>query len=234
MPSVGDRSDKGWIIDTPNADSAVPWNLESVIITNELDLRASRPPNPDSERQALLGLTRDLSRWPKEFFGKLANYVLKFSRAQSAGVSLLNEGEMRFVWPAVAGDLDSLAGAGTPRDFGPCGTVLDRQTTLLFRHPERHFTYLTSITPPLEEVLLVPFYIEGKAVGTVWAIIHRSEVKFDNEDRRILESLSTFATSAYGVLAKSGGLEPLLETRLRPAPTLGASGAVNLVRGHSL
>lgn len=217
-PRVTDSSGKGRFIDTPNTQSA-PSDLESVIVTNELDRRVSRPPNPDAERKALLDLTRDLSRWPKEFFGKLASYVLKLSQAQSAGVSLLNEAERRFVWPAVAGDLASLVGAGTPSDFGPCGTVLDRQKTLLFRRPERHFTYLASISPPLEEVLLVPFYIDGKAVGTVWAVSHLPEVEFDHEDRRILESLSTFATSAYGVLAKTGGLEPLLQMRLGADPT---------------
>jgi GAF domain-containing protein len=196
--------------DASSIDGESPCDLESVLATAELERRPARAANYDEERRALLELTRDLARWPADFFAKLVKYTLKLSQAQSAGISLLIEEERRFVWPAVAGKLDSYLGAGTPADFGPCGTVLDRRTPLLFVHPERHFTYLTPITPPLEEVLLIPFYQDAKPVGTIWAVIHEKGRKFDAEDRRILESLSTFAASAYGVLTRTGELEPML------------------------
>jgi GAF domain-containing protein len=197
-------------MDAPSTEFGNPCDLESVITTEELNHRPTRSPDLESERRALLDLTRDLARWPKEFFSKLVKYVLKLSHAQSSGISLLNEEEGRFVWPAVAGKLGSFLGGGTPSDLGPCATVLQRGMTLLFKHPERHFTSLAPITPPLEEVLLVPFYVNQKAVGTIWAVNHEPDRKFEPEDRRLLESLSTFAASAYRTLAGTGELEPLL------------------------
>ena len=88
-------------------------------------------------------------------------------------------------------------GGGTPRDFGPCGDVLDRNAPLLFRRLERRYTYFLPVTPPIEECLLVPFYVEGRAVGTIWAIAHDERRKFDAEDLRQLESLGRFASAAY-------------------------------------
>src|SRR5688572_24314214 len=114
-------------------------DLEAVIATAELDRRASRKADREAENSALLRLTRELSQSPKEFFAKLVKWALKLSRADSTGISLLNEEERRFVWPAVAGKLESYLGGGTPSDFGPCGTVLERRSALLFLHPERHF-----------------------------------------------------------------------------------------------
>lgn len=89
----------------------------------------------------------------------------------------------------IAGTWKPHIGGGTPRDFGPCGDVLDRNVPLLFRHFERRYLYLLPVTPPAEECLLVPFYVEGKAFGTIWAIAHDDRCKFDLEDSRQLVSL---------------------------------------------
>ncbi|MDQ5848583.1 MAG: ATP-binding protein, partial [Pseudomonadota bacterium] len=107
----------------------------------------------------------------------------------------------RFYWPAIAGVWKPHLGGGTPRDFGPCGDVLDRNTPLLFTHFERRYAYFLPVTPAVEECLLVPFYVEGKAVGTLWAIAHDDRRKFDAEDMRQLVSLGRFASSAYRVMA---------------------------------
>jgi hypothetical protein len=124
---------------------------------------------------------------------------------------LLDEEQGRFIWPAVAGGLRPYIGGGTPRDFGPCGTVIDRNAPLLFLHPERYYTYLTPIAPSLEEVLLIPFHMNEKAVGTIWAVIHEPGRHFDTEDKRLLENLSVFAASAYQVLVNEGILETILK-----------------------
>ncbi|MCE0482965.1 MAG: GAF domain-containing protein [Methylacidiphilales bacterium] len=185
-------------------------DLESVIATSELKQRKTRTRDRDAENQAELELTQELAKSPHDFFQKLVNMVLKLSMADSAGISLLDEKNGRFVWPAVAGGLSPFLGGGTPRSFGPCGTVLDRNEAILFLHPERHFTYLEPITPPLEEVLLIPFHVEDKPVGTIWAVIHNKNRKFQLEDRRLLENLSAFASSAFKVLVSVGALESLL------------------------
>src|SRR5262249_1632555 len=88
-------------------------------------------------------------------------------------------------------------GGGTPRNFGPCGDVLDQNRTLLFTHFERRYTYLMPVSPAAEECLLVPFYVDGKAVGTIWGIMHSNRRKFDAEDDRVMPSLGKFASSAY-------------------------------------
>ena len=41
---------------------------------------------------------------------------------------------------------------------------------MLFSHWERRYPYLSEARPLAEEGLLVPFYVGGKALGTIWAI----------------------------------------------------------------
>jgi hypothetical protein len=41
------------------------------------------------------------------------------------------------------------------------------------------------------------FFVNGKAVGTIWMIAHRNHRKFDAEDQRLLESMGRFASAAY-------------------------------------
>jgi PAS domain S-box-containing protein len=92
-------------------------------------------------------------------------------------------------------------GGGTPRNFGPCGNVLDQNRALLFTHFERGYPYLLPVNPAAEECLLVPFYVGGQAVGTIWGIMHSDRRKFDAEDDRVMASLGKFASSAYQALA---------------------------------
>ena len=44
---------------------------------------------------------------------------------------------------------------------------------------ERQYDYFRATSPAVEEALLVPFYIEGTAVGTIWAIAHDDRRTFD-------------------------------------------------------
>jgi len=144
---------------------------------------------------------------PRTIFQTLAETILDITRSDSAGLSLLTRdgktpdvGGERFYWPAIAGMWNPHVGGGTPRNFGPCGDVLDRNCTLLFKHFERRYPYLAPVIPAAEECLLVPFYVAGKAVGTIWAIMHSDRRKFDAEDDRVMASLGKFASSAYQAL----------------------------------
>lgn len=185
-------------------------DLESVIATHELDHREHRVPDLTDESRATVDLIRELAQAPEAFFQKLVESVLELSNADSSGISLLVEEKGRFVWPAVTGGLAAYVGAGTPMDFGPCGIVLDRNAPLLFVHPERHFSYLEPITPALQEVLLVPFHVNGEPVGTIWGVIHEQGKQFDSEDKRLMINLSEFAATAYRVLTDSGALGTIL------------------------
>ena len=172
-------------------------SLEAVLCTEELFRRPTRVPDYETENRLLRALTQALVDSPRTILQTLAEQILEGLRADSAGVSLLADDSKSFFWPAIAGAWAQHVGGGTPRDFGPCGDVLDRNTPLLFTHVERRYSYFLPIAPPAEECLLVPFYIEGKAVGTIWAIAHDGRRKFDAEDLRQLESLGGFASAAY-------------------------------------
>jgi signal transduction histidine kinase len=78
--------------------------------------------------------------------------------------------------------------------------VLDRNSTLLFGQTERRYEYFRPVVPKVEEALLIPFSVDGKAVGTLWAVAHDDLRKFDAEDERIMRSLGKFASSAYQIL----------------------------------
>jgi GAF domain-containing protein len=170
--------------------------LESVLATTELDVRPSRPPDYQVENRALVTLGRALANSPRTILQILTNTVLEILGSESAGISLVTDDGQRFYWPAIAGVWQPHIGGGTPRDFSPCGDVLDRDAPLLFRHFERRYSYL----PPVEECLLVPFHVRDRAVGTIWAVTQTQTARgFDREDRRILQSLGSFASAAYQV-----------------------------------
>lgn len=84
---------------------------------------------------------------------------------------------------------------------------LDCNTALLFSHPERDFDYLAPIKPCIEEALLMPFYLNGSAVGTIWVIAHDNSRRFEAEDFRLLTNLGTFAASAYRALQSLNAMQ---------------------------
>jgi PAS domain S-box-containing protein len=182
-------------------------SLESILCTEELQRRPSRPPDYEKENRALVALVSALADSPTTTLQTLAETILDITQCDSAGLSLLTrDGKTpdvcgkRFYWPAIAGMWNPHLGGGTPRNFGPCGDVLDQNRTLLFRHFERRYPYLMPVIPAAEECLLVPFYVAGAAVGTIWAIMHSDRRKFDAEDDRVMDSLGKFASSAYQAL----------------------------------
>jgi PAS domain S-box-containing protein len=175
-----------------------PVALDAILCTEELTRRPSRPPEFAKENRALIALIEAMVNSPKDILQTLADTICEMLGSGSAGVSLLtNDGGTRFYWPAISGVWKPHIGGGTPRNFGPCGDVLDRNRALLFKHIERRYTYFLPVQPAAEEALLVPFYVDGKAVGTVWALLHDDSRKFDAEDKRQLETLARFASAAY-------------------------------------
>jgi signal transduction histidine kinase len=181
--------------------------LESILCTEELLTRPSRPPDDKVENSALLALSSALADSPRTILHTLADKVLEVLQADSAGLSLLTKDEKTFYWAAIAGAWQPHIGGGTPRDFGPCGDVLDHNRSMLFTHWERRYPYLNIAVPLANEGLLVPFYVNGKAVGTIWAIAHSNRRKFDAEDLRLLESMGRFASAAYQVAQSNEDLK---------------------------
>jgi hypothetical protein len=122
-------------------------DLKSVLSTAELNRRPSRPPDYAAENRALVILALEMAISPKNILQKLAETALVLCRAHSAGLSLLEEGDQKssFHWRAIAGQWSPHLNGGTPRNFGPCGTVLDRNIALLCSHPERDFPYFGEV-----------------------------------------------------------------------------------------
>ena len=179
------------------AQALRPVPLEAVLSTGELNRRPRRAPDHETENRALATLAQALADAPRSVLQTLADTMLAVFKADSAGISLLSKDEKSFFWPAIAGLWQAQVGGGTPRDFGPCGDVLDCNAPLLFKRPERRYTYLLPVTPVAEECLLLPFHVGGKAVGTLWLIAHDSRRQFDAEDLRQLNSLGRFASAAH-------------------------------------
>src|SRR5499425_1111349 len=199
---------------SPSSENSAPLDysipeasLESILCTEELQRRPSRPPDYEKENRALVALVSALADSPRTILQTLAETILDITQCDSAGLSLLTrDGKrpdvsgQRFYWPAIVGKWNPHVGDGTPRNFGPCGDVLDQNRTLLFRHFERRYPYLLPVVPAAEECLLVPFHVHGKAVGTIWAIMHDDRRKFDAEDDRLMSTLGRFASLAYQTL----------------------------------
>jgi PAS domain S-box-containing protein len=180
-------------------ETARPPEPQSMLSTAELSRRLSRPPDREAENQALIALAQEMATAPGNVLQKLADTALTLCRAHSSGLSILEAGDQKrnFHWRAIAGQWSPHLNGGTPRDFGPCGTVLDRNAALVCSHPERDFPYFGEVTPLLEEGLLVPFYVNGEAVGTIWVVSHDELRCFDAEDLRLLTNLGTFTAAAY-------------------------------------
>ncbi len=188
-------------------------SLNSILRTEELLARPSRPPEHERENSALVALVGALADHPDTILQTLADKVLDVLQADSAGLSLLTKDSQRFYWAAIAGAWKPHIGGGTPRNFGPCGDVLDCSRPMLFTHWERRYPYLGTALPLADEGLLVPFFVDGKAAGTIWAIAHNADRAFDREDLRLLESMGRFASAAYQTVASIEDLKLQMAAR---------------------
>jgi hypothetical protein len=97
---------------------------------------------------------------PRTTLQRLADTALGLCHAHSAGISLLEDEDGRkiFRWHALAGRYAPHLWGTTPREFSPCGTVLDRDTPQLMHYLERHYTYFEQVSPQIVEALLIPFH----------------------------------------------------------------------------
>jgi signal transduction histidine kinase/ActR/RegA family two-component response regulator len=156
-----------------------------------------------------MGLIAAMSQSSKNVLQKVAEAALELTGADSAGISVLetNEGAPIFRWRATAGKYLPFGGATMPRNFSPCGVVLDRNATQLMSDPVKAWPYIADLPNRIYELLLVPFYRDDCAVGTVWAVTHRDNKHFDSEDARLVGSISNFAAAAVEALASLEALD---------------------------
>jgi len=181
-----------------------PLQVEDVIATAELEVRAPRIPDYRSQSEALAELAETLAGKPSLIFQRLVEAALSLTAADSAGLSL-QEGvdgpDPHFRWVATAGEFHRYVGGRLPRFFSPCATVVGCNTAMLMVDAVRAFTYIAELDMPCHEILLAPFHEDGVPVGTLWVVHHTTKRHFDVEDRRILINLSRFAGIAVKVSA---------------------------------
>jgi PAS domain S-box-containing protein len=192
-----------------NRRSAVGSSLEDIDVTPELASRPSRPPDHEAESRALVALARRMAESPRDIMQELAETALALCQADSAGISILEDdgGRPLFRWHATAGDFVRYLGGTTPRDFSPCGVVLDREAPQLMADPVRYYPYIEELSPHIAEVLLLPFYRGDVAIGTLWVVAHHGEKRFDAEDVRVMTSLAEFASAAVQTLSTLDAIE---------------------------
>src|SRR5215468_3105709 len=113
-------------------------SLDDVLITAELAHRPTRAADYEAENRALTALAEAMADSPQTILQKLAETALDLCRADSAGISILEPGGTTgvFRWHAVAGRFASKVGNHVLREAAAAGTVLDRNTSLLFSYPE--------------------------------------------------------------------------------------------------
>jgi two-component sensor histidine kinase len=194
--------------------------LDSVITTDELQKRASRPPDYEGESRALSALMEAMAAQPRidgrkapetgafqdvsaALLQRLVEGALELCRAQSAGVTILERADGRefLRWRAMAGRWSVYQGDGMPR-ASPCGTTLERDMAVLMAHPERHFVHPAHVGLPIEDALSVPLQVGGDPVGTIWVVSHDHTRRFDAEDKRLMTGLSRFAGDALGLMSE--------------------------------
>jgi GAF domain-containing protein len=175
-----------------------PVPLDLVIANERLVSRPARRPDRRAERKALRALAEVLSLDRAAILRCMATLALGMCEAGTAGVSLLDElpeGEI-FRWKVLAGKLVAHEGEATPRNWSLCGSCLDADKPILYAYPARRFTYFAEIDVPIVEGLVIPFYTDGRAIGTIWIVSHDEARGFDAEDLRIMTSLAKFAGGA--------------------------------------
>jgi signal transduction histidine kinase/ActR/RegA family two-component response regulator len=171
-----------------------PVTVADVDIRSELLSRPQRPPNYQAEERALAALARQMSENPRHMLQTLAEAALDLCSADTAGVSLL-EGDV-YRWEALAGVLAAKRNGTMSRDASPCGVCIEQDTTQLMHLPDRRFPALLN-EPRFVEALLVPFHVQGRAIGTVWVVAHTFDRHFDQEDQRLITGLARYASAGW-------------------------------------
>jgi transcriptional regulator with GAF, ATPase, and Fis domain len=224
------QTDRRYFMELAETEPSLPISLHSVICTQELKARTARKPDSEALNGALVMLARTLANSPERILQQLVETALELCGAQSAGLSLLEEenGQKIFRWHGVAGQYAPHLWGTTPREFSPCGTVLDTDSVLLMSRLDRHFTYFAQVEPRIAEALLIPFHVRGQAVGTIWVIAHDQTLLFDAEDARVLTTLGEFAAGAYQALSGTLALKSVVATIREPLLVLDSTLRVQM------
>ena len=181
------------------ADAAVRVDTRGTLAS-----RRSRPPDHVAEAGALLELAAALGRNPANLCQRLADLALSLCRADSAGVSVLEDDVWR--WCGLAGLYASHRGETLRRGASPASACFEERRSHLLSYPERSFPALAG-EPRFVELLLVPFAASEQPIGVLWLGSHTSERRFDLEDERLARSLSPYVAAAWRIWTQKQAME---------------------------
>jgi two-component sensor histidine kinase len=119
-----------------------------------------------------------------------------------------------FRWHHLTGTLARFTGATTPRNYSPCGIVLDKDAPVLTAYSERGYDWIAACNVTLPEVLLVPLHIDSKEpTGTLW-IVSDKDGHFHREHARAMTELASFVAIALRILRTEKKLHAALDEQV--------------------
>jgi len=183
--------------------------LQQVLVTERLAERPARELDQQHLNSVLVRLTLKMAEAPGQVLQSIVNASAELTGAHTAGISILEQADdgKRFRWHAVTGKWIKYLGGSMPREASPCGTILDRNAHMLMHRPHLHYEAMRIADPPIEEVILTPFYDDGQVpIGTLWIISHDDSLEFSSTDVHLLNELAQFTASAYKELRRLGYL----------------------------
>lgn len=187
----------------------MPITVSDVSITHELFRRASPAPDYLREKLALQDLAQQMADHPGDLLPRLVKQAMDICDADSAGISVLEGDEFR--WLGLAGRLAPFEGATTPRNFSPCGVCIDSGGPILMKRPERVYGWIAEADITVPEVLLVPLLVNGVTpIGTLW-IVAAEEGHFNSGHERVTTELAAFTGVALRMVQSDLQLKKALE-----------------------
>ena len=187
--------------------------IPDVFITEELDRRTPVKVDTLREKKALQEIAALMADDPAQVLPKFVSLAMEMTQGVSAGLSLLEDNPAPgvFRWHHLTGTLARFTGATTPRNFSPCGIVLDLDTPVLTAYSERGYDWIAACDVELPEVLLVPLHIDSKdPTGTLW-IVSDKDGHFHREHARAMTELASFVAIAIRMLRTEEKLQKAFE-----------------------
>jgi len=173
--------------------------LHDLLLNGAFQERKKEERDPKRGTDALRRMARVFADNPNVVLQELVNIAVEVCGADSAGVSLQEEGrdgKLQFRWAAVAGSFMQGADGTTPQAFRPGGACFDHGRVQLHRGMKKRFFDRYGIaTEPITDGILIP-WTNGSLRGTIWAVAYHSQEAFDFDDYELLRSLADFATIA--------------------------------------
>jgi signal transduction histidine kinase len=173
-------------------------SVDDVLINEQLDARPVPPRRAEIEIESLRKLAQKFSTDSSDLLTATVETVCELCGADSSGITVtdaLPDGSEGLRWIATTGRIQELGLQELPRQYSPCGTVLDRNSPQLFSYPGHYFTYIEN-SWDVVELLLVPWEVGVATRGTLWAVMQNDSRKFNREDLRVLQTLVVFAGAA--------------------------------------